>query len=54
LETNSLVDDSLANQFEKLKVIEPNEQNTKPKKSAIFSPDKLKEVMAKKVAKDDD
>ncbi len=47
-----MVEDNLANQFQRLNVIDATEQKTVPTKPGIFSKDKLSAAMMKNV--DDD
>jgi hypothetical protein len=53
-QAGSTVYDNLSNQFDKLKVNDRTEQNFKPKKTSIFSENKLQAAMSKKIAKDDE
>ncbi len=52
LESTAVVEDNLANQFQRLNVIDATEQKTVPTKPGIFSKDKLSAAMMKNV--DDD
>jgi hypothetical protein len=54
VQSNSTECDNLSNQFDKLKVIDLSEENSKSKKFPIISSDKFVEVMSKRFANDDD